>query len=332
MQKNLGSVACVFGCSGFLGSNLVAPLIREGWRIIAVTRSPYKNNKLKMFGPPGDVDLEKLGNLSDEEGIRKFLKVSTVVINLVGILNPARRNSFQDIHVQFPKKISKLCSEYKNIKKLIHISSGGIEASSATSSYAKSKLDGEKIILENLKNKSIILRPGIILKNLKNKSIILRPGIIVGIDDKFFNLFGTLSQFLPALPIIGNPSMQPVYVGDVVKSIVAVVEKEEIENNIYEIFGKDQYTFKQLMQLLLKEIRKKRLLLNIPFPVAKILARFAELLPKPLLTRDSVELLRYRNCPTGKYPGLKELNIKPTSIESVLPQIVWRYRQGGQFS
>ena len=316
MQKNLGSVACVFGCSGFLGSNLVAPLIREGWRIIAVTRSPYKNNKLKMFGPPGDVDLEKLGNLSDEKGIRKFLKVSTVVINLVGILNPARRNSFQDIHVQFPKKISKLCSEYKNIKKLIHISSGGIEASSATSSYAKSKLDGEKIIL----------------KNLKNKSIILRPGIIVGIDDKFFNLFGTLSQFLPALPIIGNPSMQPVYVGDVVKSIVAVVEKEEIENNIYEIFGKDQYTFKQLMQLLLKEIRKKRLLLNIPFPVAKILARFTELLPKPLLTRDSVELLRYRNCPTGKYPGLKELNIKPTSIESVLPQIVWRYRQGGQFS
>ena len=316
MQKNLGSVACVFGCSGFLGSNLVAPLIREGWRIIAVTRSPYKNNKLKMFGPPGDVDLEKLGNLSDEERIRKFLKVSTVVINLVGILNPTRRNSFQDIHVRFPKKISKLCSEYKNIKKLIHISSGGIEASSATSSYAKSKLDGEKIILENL----------------KNKSIILRPGIIVGIDDKFFNLFGTLSQFLPALPIIGNPSMQPVYVGDVVKSIVAVVEKEEIENNIYEIFGKDQYTFKQLMQLLLKEIRKKRLLLNIPFPVAKILARFAELLPKPLLTRDSVELLRYRNCPTGKYPGLKELNIKPTSIESVLPQIVWRYRQGGQFS
>ena len=316
MQKNLGSVACVFGCSGFLGSNLVAPLIREGWRIIAVTRSPYKNNKLKMFGPPGDVDLEKLGNLSDEERIRKFLKVSTVVINLVGILNPARRNSFQDIHVRFPKKLSKLCSEYENIKKLIHISSGGIEASSATSSYAKSKLDGEKIILENL----------------KNKSIILRPGIIVGIDDKFFNLFGTLSQFLPALPIIGNPSMQPVYVGDVVKSIVAVVEKEEIENNIYEIFGKDQYTFKQLMQLLLKEIRKKRLLLNIPFPVAKILARFAELLPKPLLTRDSVELLRYRNCPTGKYPGLKELNIKPTSIESVLPQIVWRYRQGGQFS
>ena len=214
MQKNLGSVACVFGCSGFLGSNLVAPLIREGWRIIAVTRSPYKNNKLKMFGPPGDVDLEKLGNLSDEKGIRKFLKVSTVVINLVGILNPTRRNSFQDIHVRFPKKLSKLCSEYVNIKKLIHISSGGIEASSATSSYAKSKLDGEKIILENL----------------KNKSIILRPGIIVGIDDKFFNLFGTLSQFLPALPIIGNPSMQPVYVGDVVKSIVAVVEKEEIEN------------------------------------------------------------------------------------------------------
>ena len=314
MQKNPGKVACIFGCSGFLGSNIVRPLTRKGWRIIAVTRSPYKNNRLKMYGPVGDVDLEKLSNLFDEEEIRKFLKASSVVINCVGILNESRQNSFEAIHTRFPAMLSRLCAEYD--KSLVHISSLGIEASSATSRYAKTKLEGEKIILETL----------------KNKSIILRPGIIVGIDDKFFNLFGTLSQFLPALPIIGNPSMQPVYVGDVVKSIVAVVEKEEIENNIYEIFGKDQYTFKQLMQLLLKEIRKKRLLLNIPFPAAKILARFAELLPKPLLTRDQVELLRYSNCSTGKYPGLDQLNINPTPITTVLPKICWRFRKGGQFA
>ena len=316
MQKNLGKVALIFGASGFLGSNLIRPLTLNNWRILAVTRSPYKNNKLKMFGSPGDVDLEKLKNLSDEESIRRLLKASDVVINLLGILNPSKRNSFQDIHVQFPKMLSRLCSEFKNVKRLIHISAGGIEESSATSSYAKTKLDGEKIILETL----------------KNKSIILRPGIICGIDDGFFNLFGSLSQFLPALPIIGNPSMQPVYVGDVVKSIVAVIEKEEIEHNIYEIFGKDQYTFKELMQLLLKEIKKKRLLLNIPFPVAKILARVLEMLPKPLLTRDQVELLRYSNCSIGKYPGLDQLNINPTPIKSVLSRIVWRYRKGGEFA
>ena len=101
---------------------------------------------------------------------------------------------------------------------------------------------------------------------------------------------------------------------------------QDLSTKMFEQEFELRFQAKQLRNL------KKRLLLNIPFPAAKILARFAELLPKPLLTRDSVELLRYRNCPTGKYPGLKELNINPTSIESVLPQIVWRYRQGGQFS
>ena len=316
MQKNQGKVACIFGASGFVGSNLIRPMTSNNWRILAVTRSPYLNNSLKMFGPPGSIDLEKIF-LFDEQGIRKLLKVSDVVINVVGILNSKKENSFESIHVRFPKMLSKLCSEYNNIKKLIHISALGIEKSAATSSYAKSKLRAEKIVLENF-----------------NNSIILRPGIIVGISDKFFNLFGSLSQWSLVLPLIGGGSnlMQPVYIGDVVKSIVAVVEKEEIENNIYEIFGKDQFSFKELMQLLLKEIKKKRLLLNIPYPAAKILARFAELLPKPLLTRDQVELLRYSNCSTGKYPGLDQLNINPTPITSVLPKICWRFRKGGQFA
>ena len=317
MQKNLGKVALVFGASGFVGSNLIRPMTLNNRRIIIFTRSPYNNNKLKMFGPPGSIDLEKVF-LFDEKEIRKLLKVSDVVINLCGILNESKRNSFEAIHVRFPEMLSKLCSEYSNVQKLIHISALGIEESAATSSYAKSKLRAEKIIQENY-NKN---------------SVILSPGIIVGLDDKFFNLFGSLCQYLPALPLIGGGStlMQPVYIDDVVKSIVAVVEKEEIENNIYEIFGKDQFSFKELMQLLLKEIKKKRLLLNIPFPAAKILARFAELLPKPLLTRDQVELLRYSNCSTGKYPGLDKLNINPTPITTVLPKICWRFRKGGQFA
>jgi len=316
MQKNPGKVVCIFGCSGFLGSNIVRPLTRKGWRIIAVTRSPYKNNRLKMYGPVGDVDLEKLSNLFDEEEIRKFLKASSVVINCVGILNESKQNSFEAIHTRFPAMLSRLCAEYD--KSLVHISSLGIEASSATSRYAKTKLEGEKIILETLKNKSIILRSGLML----------------GTDDKFLNTLASLCQISPFLPLIGQGLnyIQPIAVTDTAKAVVAVLEKEEINNNIFELGGPQIFTFKELMKILLKEINKKRFLVPIPFLFAKFQAKILQLLPKPLLTTDQVEMLKYDNIVTNKYPTLKDLKIIPETIESVLPNYIWRFRKGGQFA
>ena len=316
MQKNPEKVVCIFGCSGFLGSNIVRPLTRKGWRIIAVTRSPYKNNRLKMYGPVGDVDREKLSNLFDEEEIRKFLKASSVVINCVGILNESKQNSFEAIHTRFPAMLSRLCAEYD--KSLVHISSLGIEASSATSRYAKTKLEGEKIILETLKNKSIILRSGLML----------------GTDDKFLNTLASLCQISPFLPLIGQGLnyIQPIAVTDIAKAVVEVLEKEEINNNIYELGGPQTFTFKELMKILLKEINKKRFLVSVPFLFAKFQAKILQLLPKPLLTTDQVEMLKYDNIVTNKYPTLKDLKINPKTIESVLPNYIWRFRKGGQFA
>ena len=316
MQKNLGKVACIFGCSGFLGSYLVRPLTLKGWRIIAVTRSPYKNNQLKMYGPVGDVDLEKLSSLFNEEKIRKFVKASDIVINCVGILNESKQNSFETIHTRFPALLSRLCAEYD--KSLVHISSLGIEASSATSKYAKTKLEGEKIILETLKSKSIILRSGLML----------------GTDDKFFNTLGSLCQISPFLPLIGQGLnyTQPIAVIDTAKAIVEVLEKEEINNNIFELGGPQIFTFKELMEILLKQIKKKRFLLPIPIPIAKVLGRILQVMPKPLLSADQVELMQYDTIVSNKYPTVKDLKIKPKNINEVLPSYIWRHRQEGQFS
>ena len=316
MQKNLGKVACIFGGSGFLGSNLIRPLTLKGWRIIVVTRSPYKNNRLKMYGSAGDVDLEKLSNLFDEEQIRKFIKASYCVINLVGILTESKQSSFETIHVSFPAMLSKLCAEYN--KRLIHISSLGIETSSAKSRYAKTKLEGEKIILETL----------------KNKSIILRSGLMVGADDKFFNTLASLCQISPFLPLIGQGLnyTQPIAVTDTAKAIVEVLEKEEINNNIYELGGPNTFAFKELMEILLKQIKKKRFLLPMPIPFAKVLGRILQVMPKPLLTVDQVELMQYDSVISNKYPTLKDLKINPKTINEVLPSYIWRHRQGGQFS
>jgi NADH dehydrogenase len=314
MQKNPEKVVCIFGASGFIGRHLIRRLTKKDFRVVAATRSPYLHGYLKPLGNPGQIDLEKV-NLFDEERLRILIKNSDVVINLVGILHETKKQKFEDIHAKFPDLLSKLCSEL-NIKKLVHISALGINET-VSSQYMQSKLKGEKNIINNF-----------------NRSVILRPSVIFGPEDKFFNQFASMADFFPVLPLIGGglTYFQPIYVGDIAKSIMAVLEKEEINNNIFELGGPQVFTFKELMKILLKEINKKRFLIPIPFLFAKFQAKILQLLPKPLLTTDQVEMLKYDNIVTNKYPTLKDLKINPKTIEAVLPNYIWRFRKGGQFA
>ena len=307
-------IATIFGASGFIGRHLIRRLTKKDFRIVAATRSPYLHGYLKPLGNPGQIDLEKV-NISDEENLRTLVKNSDVVINLIGILHETKKQKFEDIHAKFPDLLSKLCNKL-NIEKLVHVSALGINET-VGSQYMQSKLKGEKNILNNF-----------------NHSVILRPSIIFGPEDKFFNKFASLAEFFPALPLIGRglTYFQPIYVGDVAKSIMAVLEKEKINNNIYELGGPQTFTFKELMEILLKQIKKKRFLVPIPFSFAKFQAKILQLLPKPLLTTDQVEMLKYDNIVTNKYPTLKDLKINPKTIESVLPSYIWRFRKGGQFA
>ena len=170
------------------------------------------------------------------------------------------------------------------------------------------------------------------LNNFKN-SVILRPSVVFGPEDNFFNQFASLAEFFPVLPLIGGgqTKFQPIYVGDVAKSILAILEKEEIDNNMFELGGPEVFTFKELMEILLREIKKKRFLISIPFGVAKFQSYFMQFMPKPLLTPDQVELLKHNNIVSGNYPTLKDLKITGTSIQNILPKYIYRFRQGGQF-
>ena len=307
-------IATIFGASGFIGRHLIRRLTKKDFRIVAATRSPYLHGYLKPLGNPGQIDLEKV-NISDEENLRTLVKNSDVVINLIGILYETKKQKFEDIHAKFPDLLSKLCNKL-NIEKLVHVSALGINET-VGSQYMQSKLKGEKNILNNF-----------------NHSVILRPSIIFGPEDKFFNQFASLAEFFPFLPLIGGglTYFQPIYVGDIAKSIVAVLEKEKINNNIYELGGPQTFTFKELMEILLKQIKKKRFLVPIPFSFAKFQAKILQLLPKPLLTTDQVEMLKYDNIVTNKYPTLKDLKINPKTIESVLPSYICRCRKVGQFA
>ena len=312
MQNNQKIIA-IFGAGGFIGKNLMRQLTKLDYRVKVATRNPFAKGYLKPLGNPGQIELFKT-NIYKLEEIKKVLKNCDLVINLVGILNENRKQKFDYIHSKFPYLLSNLCSEMK-IKNLIHISALGVKEKH-NSEYMRSKYEGEKNIQDNFKS-----------------SVILRPSVVFGPEDKFFNTFASLAQFSPFLPLIGGGKTKfaPIYVGDVAKAIVKSLELNNLEPKIYELGGPENYSFKELMEILLTEIKKKRFLVPIPFGFAKFQSYFLQMMPNPLLTPDQVELLKYNNIVSGDYPELKELGITGTPIQNILPKYIYRFRTGGQF-
>ena len=312
MQNNQKIIA-IFGAGGFIGKYLIRELTRLEYRIKVATRNPYLKGYLKPLGNPGQIELFKT-NIIDPEDVKRVLKNCDLAINLVGILYETRKQKFNHVHSQFPYLLSNLCNEI-GIKNLVHISALGIKERHP-SYYMQSKLQGEKNIQDNFK-----------------PSVILRPSIVFGPEDKFFNTFASLAQFSPALPLVGGGKMKfaPIYVGDVAKAIVKALELNNSEPKIYELGGPENYSFKELIEILLTEIKKKRLLISIPFGIAKFQSYFLQMMPNPLLTPDQVELLKHNNIVSGDYPILKDLGITGTAIQSILPKYIYRFRAGGQF-
>tara|TARA_B100001245_G_scaffold226595_1_gene202210 strand:- start:10 stop:963 length:954 start_codon:yes stop_codon:yes gene_type:complete len=312
-------ICSIWGASGQVSRSLIRYLGLEGYRIIACTRNPYKNNFIKtQANNVGSIDLEKV-NIFDEENIRHIVKNSDIVINTVGILySKGSKNTFQNIHVNFPNVLSKFCKEYK-IKKLIHLSALGIEESKETK-YASSKLRGEDIILNNFNNSKII-----------------RPSLIFSVNDKFTTRFMKMLSIFPIFPMYGNngtTKFQPIFCGDVCKGIIEILKKEN-NNDIYEFGGPEVLTFREIIEILLNSINKKgkRFLLPVPKSIANLQARFFELFPKPLLTVDQLKLLEYPNIITGKYMTINDLDIKFLStLESEISNYSSLYKSGGQFA
>ena len=313
MQNNQKIIA-IFGGGGFIGKHLMRQLTKLDYRVKVATRNPYLKGYLKPLGNPGEIEFFKT-NIFKPGDDKQVLKNSDFVINLVGILHETRTQKFNQIHAQFPYLLSNLCNEF-GIKNLIHISALGVKEKH-TSKYMQSKLQGEKNIQETFK-----------------PAVILRPSVCFGSGDKFFTTFASIAQFSPILPLIGSGKTKfaPIYVGDVAKAIVKALELNNSESKIYELGGPENYSFKELMETLLKEIRKKRFLIPIPWGFAKFQSFFLQMLPNPLLTPDSVELLKYPNITSGDYPTSKDLGITGTAIQSVLSKYVQRFRTGGGFN
>ncbi len=301
----------VFGGTGFVGRYLVQRLAREGARLRVMTRDPIAGAFLKPMGDPGQVVLVA-GDVRDPAAIRRTIDDADTVVNLVGILYPRGARTFAAIHVEGARAIAEAARE-AGARWLTHLSALGADARS-DSDYARSKAAGEAAVSEAF--------PG---------ATILRPSVIFGPEDDFFNRFARLARISPVLPLIGGgrTRFQPVYVGDVADAICRTVMDPGAAGRLYELGGPAVYSFRELMEIVMRETGRRRLLLPLPFGLAAFQARFLEWLPKPPLTRDQVKLLARDNVVSGEAPGLADLGIQATAVEAIVPRYLKFYRPAG---
>ncbi len=306
----------IFGGSGQIGRYLIRKLTKNNYRVTVVTRNLYqKGHIIKTQANAGYIDIVE-ANIFDEQKIRKCFENTDICINLVGILYEKKRgNTFKNIHSIFPSILAKLCSEYK-LKHFIHLSSLGIN-DAIDSNYAKSKLEGEKNIVTNF-----------------SKSTILRPSIVYSVDDNFTTNFMTLLNRLPIFPIYysGKTKFLPIHCSDLV-NIIYFVLNNNVNSNLIECVGPEQISFKEILKKLLKLIDKKRILLPMPLPIAKLSAKFLQMFPNPLFTEDQLRLLKYDNIPSGKYKTNEDIGVPSNRIfENEVKKYCYMWREGGQFS
>jgi len=311
------NLVTVFGGSGFVGAQAVRQLAKAGWRIRVAVRNPNLAYRMRMLGDVGQIDLVQ-ANVRNPASVQRALDGATAAVNLVGVLYETGRQGFQAIHAMGAKTVAEAARE-QGVTRLVQMSALGADANSA-SKYARTKAEGE-----------------LAARAVYADAVVIRPSVVFGPEDRFFNRFAQLASVSPVLPLIGGGAtrFQPVFVGDVGKALAAATTLEAAAGATYELGGPAVFSFRQLMEMMLAEIARKRILAPIPFPVASLLGKagdvVAGILPPPL-TSDQVELLKSDNVVSGAYPGLAELGVTPTTLEAVLPTYLYRYRKGGQYA
>lgn len=305
----------VFGGSGFIGGQAVRELARLGWRIRVAVRKPNTAHDLRPLGDVGQIQLMRC-DVTRQADVEAALRGADAVVNLVGTFNTRR---FQAMHVDAARYIAEGCAA-NGITRLVQVSANGADAHSP-SAYARSKAEAEAIMRRHV--------PG---------AVILRPSVVFGPEDDFLNRFAAMASMSPALPLIGggNTRFQPVHVGDVAEAVAAATSRPELVGRTFVLGGPSIYSFREILELILRETHREKVLLPLPFPVARAMGSVMQLGElfgiAPPLTRDQVLMLQSDNVVPDGAEGLAALGIMPTGMEVIAPSYLWLYRRGGQFA
>ena len=316
----MSKLVTIFGGSGFVGRYVARRMAKEGWRVRVAVRRPNEALFVRPYGVVGQVE-PIFANIRDDDSVRAVLMGSDVVVNCVGILSETGKNRFDAVQAEGAGRIARIAAE-EGAERLVHISAIGADADS-NSDYARTKALGEAAVVDAFPT-----------------AMILRPSIVFGPEDAFFNRFAAMTRMGPILPVVGaDTKFQPVYVDDIAQAAVKGILGTS-EGGIYELGGPEVLSFRDMMQTMLDVIRRRRLVLNVPFFVARLMGSSLDLvqtlsfglIKNGLLTRDQAVQLANDNVVAADSRGFANLGITPTATEVVLDEYLWPYRSGGQYS
>ncbi len=315
----MSKLVTIYGGSGFVGRYVARRMAAQGWRVRVAVRRPNEAMFVKPYGAVGQVE-PILCNIRDDASVALAMKGADAVVNCVGVLNELGKNTFDEVQAEGAERIARLAAE-QGVARMVHISAIGADAE-ADSVYSRTKAKGEAAVLAHMPD-----------------AVILRPSVIFGTEDQFFNRFAGMARLGPFLPLAGAETrFQPVYVDDVAKAAVLGI-LGQAEAGIYELGGPEAKSFRELMQQMLGVIHRKRIIIGLPFFAARIMAgvldivKFVsfQLFPNTILTRDQLKNLRHDNVVSDGVKSFPDLGIEPATLESVLPDYLWKFRPAGQY-
>ncbi len=315
----MSKLVTIFGGSGFVGRYIARRMAKEGWRVRVAVRRPNEALFVRPYGGPGQVE-PVLCNIRDDASVRAATVGADAVVNCVGTFDKGGKNSFTAVQVTGAARIARIAAEC-GVGRMVHISAIGA-SSAGPSAYAISKAEGEAAVLAAM--------PG---------AVILRPSVVFGSEDQFFNRFAAMSRMGPILPVVGaGTRFQPVFVDDVAQAAVMGVLGQA--QGLYELGGPDVDTFKGLMERMLRVVQRRKLVLNLPFWVARIMGGGLDLastltgglFTNSMITLDQVKSLAVDNVVQPGMRGFADLGIEATAMDAVLPEYLWRYRPSGQYA
>lgn len=313
----MSKLVTIYGGSGFVGRYIARRLAKDGWRVRVAVRRPNEAMHVKPYGVPGQVE-PVLCNIRDDASVRSVMQGADAVVNCVGIMHQLGKNTFDAVQAEGAGRIARIAAE-QGITRMVHISAIGADAESA-SDYQRSKAAGEAAVLAAMPN-----------------AVILRPSVIFGPEDQFYNRFAGMLG--PIIPLVGaDVKFQPVYVDDVAQAAVLGVEGKA-PAGIYELGGPEVKTFRALVQDMLTVIRRRKLIVNLPYFAGSLMAlgfdtvqKLTGGLFKSALTRDQVKALKSDNVVSEGAKTFADLGIHPAAPEAILPDYLWRFRPSGQYA